>query len=224
MAALYALERLAQDHPDQRRPVVSVLCSYLRMPYLDPDERLTSQQLEAGAEPIGEQDRRERRQEVEVRYAVQGLLRAHVHRPPTAEGQPIPDYWGDDLDVYLGNATLITANFVGCRIHPNTRMAGVTIIGRASFADAVFTGPTWLREATFHGDVTFDRATFRYRANLRSATFHGNVSFADVNTPEGIDLDHAAARTDKTTTWPPERHQDLPEGGDSWTKLLREQV
>lgn len=102
-------------------------------------------------------------------------------------------------------------------------MAGVTIIGRASFADAVFTGPTWLRDATFHGDVTFDRTTFRCRANLRSTTFHGNVSFADINTPEGIDLDDATARTDKTTTWPPEWRQYSPDGGDSWTKLFREQ-
>ncbi|MFD7654542.1 pentapeptide repeat-containing protein [Actinosynnema sp. NPDC059797] len=221
MAALYALERLAQDHPDQRRPVVSVFCSYLRMPYLDPDERPTPRQLEAGAEPIGERDRRERRQEVEVRYAVQSLLRAHVHRPPTIEGQPVPDYWGDDLNVYLGNATLISPNFEGCRIHPNTRMASVTIMGNASFADAVFTGPTWLRGATFRGDVILDRASFRYRANFRSATFHGNVSFADVEAHEGIDLDNATTRTDKTTTWPPAWQQEPPNGDDGWTKLQK---
>ncbi|WP_285490306.1 pentapeptide repeat-containing protein [Amycolatopsis taiwanensis] len=33
LGGLHALERLAEDYPRQRRPVVSVLCAYLRMPY-----------------------------------------------------------------------------------------------------------------------------------------------------------------------------------------------
>lgn len=32
LAGLYALERLAQDHPAHRQTVVEVYCSYLRMP------------------------------------------------------------------------------------------------------------------------------------------------------------------------------------------------
>jgi hypothetical protein len=96
MAALYALERLAQDHPTQRRPVVSVLCAYLRMPFLDPDEpQPTASEGDTGAETITVRDRRERRQEVEVRFAVQGLLRRHVHCAPASHDSIDLEYWGD---------------------------------------------------------------------------------------------------------------------------------
>src|ERR1700727_2353869 len=33
LGGLYALERLAQDNPGQRSPIVNVICSYLRMPF-----------------------------------------------------------------------------------------------------------------------------------------------------------------------------------------------
>lgn len=36
LAGLYALERLAQDHPTQRLTIVNVLCAYLRMPFDHP--------------------------------------------------------------------------------------------------------------------------------------------------------------------------------------------
>jgi hypothetical protein len=32
LGGLYALERLAQDHPEHRQTIVNVLCAYLRMP------------------------------------------------------------------------------------------------------------------------------------------------------------------------------------------------
>jgi hypothetical protein len=36
LGGLYALERLAQDNPDQRPTIVSVFCAYLRMPFEPP--------------------------------------------------------------------------------------------------------------------------------------------------------------------------------------------
>lgn len=36
MAGLYALERLAQDNPDQRQTIVNVICAYLRIPFEPP--------------------------------------------------------------------------------------------------------------------------------------------------------------------------------------------
>ena len=39
LAGLYALERLAQNAPDQRQTIGDVICAYLRMPYTPPDEQ-----------------------------------------------------------------------------------------------------------------------------------------------------------------------------------------
>lgn len=112
MAGLYALERLAQDQPAQRRPVVSLLCAYLRMPYQDPDEL----QIRSENQSVVESNahlRRERLEEVEVRYAVQALLRVHVHSGPEPGTAAAPEYWGDDLDVSLMGATLLNLNLHG---------------------------------------------------------------------------------------------------------------
>jgi hypothetical protein len=38
LGGLHALERLAQNHPQQRQTIVDVICSYLRMPYTPPDD------------------------------------------------------------------------------------------------------------------------------------------------------------------------------------------
>ncbi|GHF76755.1 hypothetical protein GCM10017566_58630 [Amycolatopsis bartoniae] len=38
-------------------------------------------------------------EEVEVRFAVQALLRTHVHSGPAPGESTAPEYWGDDLDV-----------------------------------------------------------------------------------------------------------------------------
>ena len=37
LAGLHALERLAQNTPEQRQTIVDVICAYLRMPYTPPD-------------------------------------------------------------------------------------------------------------------------------------------------------------------------------------------
>jgi hypothetical protein len=180
MAGLYALERLAQDHPGQRKPVVNVLCAYLRMPFLDPDEpQPTVGGWDAGAETITAHERRERRQEVEVRYAVQGLLRRHVHCVP-AEGDPVnQEYWGDDLSVYLGAATLMNFNLNGCRVHPGTRFSGATFIGNHQFVGATFTGPVWFSRVTFTGSAIFDDAEFTSTARFDDATFMKEASFTN---------------------------------------------
>lgn len=40
LAGLYALERLAQEHPLQRQTIVNLLCAYLRMPFTEGEEEL----------------------------------------------------------------------------------------------------------------------------------------------------------------------------------------
>ena len=39
LAGLHALERLAQNTPDQRQAIVDVICAYLRMPYTPPEDQ-----------------------------------------------------------------------------------------------------------------------------------------------------------------------------------------
>ena len=64
LGGLYALERLAQNVPEQRQTIVNVICAYLRMPYDLPD-------------PDGE-DYRSREQERQVRFTAQRSDRKSV--------------------------------------------------------------------------------------------------------------------------------------------------
>jgi hypothetical protein len=203
MAGLYALERLAQDHPEQRRAVVNVLCAYLRMPYLSPDEpQPTADRLAAGAELISERERRERSQELEVRFAVQGLLREHVHHVPENLAVPSTTFWGIDLSVNLGEGTLVKMNLQDLRVHPNTRLAGTTFIGDQRFDGAAFTGPTWFRRARFTGDLILDGARFSGETDFREAVFEGRVSFAGVTAAKGFALHGARAKRGQDSIWP----------------------
>ncbi len=172
LAGLYALQRLGQDHPEQRRPIVNVWCAYLRMPFRDP-----------AAEGLDEHERAERRQELQVRLTVQRLLREHVHSGPH-EGEPVVSrFWGDDLDVDLTGATLYELNLRGCRIHPHTIFTEAQFLGPTLFNEATFTGEhTSFFRATFTGEdavVFFDDATFKSErtTSFVGVTFNSNTWF-----------------------------------------------
>lgn len=201
MAGLYALERLAQDQPAQRRPVVSLLCAYLRMPYQDPDEP-RNQADDDGVDQPDAGLRRERMEEVEVRYAVQALLRTHVHSGPQSGTEPSREYWGDDLDVPLMGATLLNLYLNGRRIHPSTKFSHATFVGPQNFAGVTFSGPTWFSRATFTDEVTFDGATFAFPARFDGATFPKKASFSHTQAVDGFDLGGARAAADEDHVWP----------------------
>src|SRR5207244_6090599 len=78
LGGLYALERVAQNNPDQRQTVVNVLCAYLRMPYQLPEDPPT-------------EDHRERVQEREVRLTSQRLLADHLR--PRNPKNPLATSW-----------------------------------------------------------------------------------------------------------------------------------
>ncbi|MGW9479186.1 pentapeptide repeat-containing protein [Saccharomonospora azurea] len=168
LAGLYALQRLGQVHPEQRRPIVNVWCAYLRMPFRDPD-----------AEDVDEQERAERLQEAEVRLTVQRLLREHVHSSPEHDELVSSRYWGDDLDVDLAGAILYRFDLRGCRIHPHAAFTDATFIGAAWFNDATFTGTARFAKATFTETAWFDSATFTDTAWFDSATFTDTAWFDD---------------------------------------------
>ncbi|HKR50228.1 MAG TPA: hypothetical protein VJT72_11720 [Pseudonocardiaceae bacterium] len=59
LGGLHALERLAQNNPDQRQTIVDVFCAYLRMPYALPDDKPPGKDAPAEAHTRHEQRRQE---------------------------------------------------------------------------------------------------------------------------------------------------------------------
>ncbi|MGW5054941.1 pentapeptide repeat-containing protein [Actinokineospora sp. NPDC004072] len=152
LGGLYALERLAQDHVEQRQTIVNVLCAYLRMPYVPPDnppvlDDTDDQLVDA---------HRERTQEREVRLAAQRILTNHL-RARDRRGNKPQSFWAD-IDLDLTGATLIDFTLDGCAAR------------RAVFA-----------RATFNGDAVFDRTAFSDDAVFSRATFTDNVRLGVVN-------------------------------------------
>ncbi len=214
LGALYALQRLGQNHPEQRRAIVNVWCAYLRMPFRDPDTAYMDAEEAA-----------ESRQEREVRLTVQRLLREHAHSGPY-EGKPAsPRFWGDELDVDLVGATLHRLSLTRCRIHPNAIFSGATFTGPVWFTNATFpgssnwfakanfTGPAWFGGVTFTGtsrfnkasfanDVTFDGATFTGPAWFDKAMFVRNTSFDNATFNDVCDFEDVRAFCDREHAWP----------------------
>ncbi|MDI5975469.1 pentapeptide repeat-containing protein [Amycolatopsis magusensis] len=186
LGGLYTLERLAQDHVEQQRPVVNVLCAYLRMPYLDPDQPSpTEDEIAVGMVPINEQERRERRQEREVRLTVQGLLREHAFNGPEPGCSAALTYWGSDdpaADIYinLSGATLIEIDLSNQRVHPNAIFSRATFTGDSRFVLARFVETAEFEHAEFVGDVSFSGAKFAGDMRFAGATFDGEAWFRGV--------------------------------------------
>ena len=173
LGALYALERLGQDHPDHRQTTVNVLCAYLRMPH-DPGT--------GGGER-------------QVRLTAQGILAAHLRE--TAESR----YWaGASLD--LTGATLVDLDLTGCRVqradfteaefHGDARFDGAAFAetarfdragfrGVARFSGARFTGQAWFYATEFHSLASFDEAVFADACRFEEAAFGDTARFDEVD-------------------------------------------
>lgn len=172
LAGLYALERLAQDHPGQRQTIVNVLCAYLRMPYTLPGDSLDyrTDDGNAAAEAAVRAEYYERVQEGEVRLAAQRVLTTHLH-PGADHMHPTASFWAD-IDVDLTGATLIDFNLAGCRVN-TAIVAGAHFSGSARFDEAVFTGNASFNDAVFTGDARFSKAAFSGSARFSRAAFAG---------------------------------------------------
>ncbi|XVS61886.1 hypothetical protein ACQPYE_26850 [Actinosynnema sp. CA-299493] len=100
---LYALERLAQDHPENpalRQTVVNVLCAYLRAPF-----DLPGDPPDVNADQATRDEHRERVQEREVRLTAQRILTTHIN-PDSDADHPMTTFWAD-TDFDLTAAVLI---------------------------------------------------------------------------------------------------------------------
>ncbi|MCG8919424.1 pentapeptide repeat-containing protein [Actinokineospora sp. PR83] len=200
LGGLYALERLAQDHAEQRQTIVNVLCAYLRMPY-----DLPEQAPEPGADKDLLLEHRERIQEREVRLTAQRLLATHL-RPGPDENTPAATFW-IDIDIDLTGATLIDLELDACTIRAArfseaiftgiTRFNGATFTHTAWFNGATFTHTAWFNGATFTHTARFNRATFTDTAWFKEAIFthtawFTGVTFADIAWFNGVTFTDAA--------------------------------
>lgn len=152
LAGLYALERLAQDHADQRQTIVNVVCAYLRMP------------LDGTAE------------EVQVRKAAQRILMLHL-RPGGGE-EPAGSYW-PDIDLDFSGARLVELTLTYCRIrsivcHETTFTEESKFCYTEFRTKADFTEATFKERADFRGVVIGGE-----RDAFRSAKFEQHAEFAE---------------------------------------------
>ena len=196
LGGLYALERVAQNNPDQRQTVVDVICAYLRMPYTPPAKPNPGRQADnemagtpSGTTTTGTASARDPRQELQVRLTAQRILTKHLHaahlRPRRGIAldddfdEPAPDpalqFWPrTDLD--LTGATLVGWKFSGCAAR-DAYFAEATFTGEAKFSEASFTGDATFKEAVFAGDAWFNRATFSSDATFKEVVFAGDAWF-----------------------------------------------
>ncbi|MFD4672274.1 pentapeptide repeat-containing protein [Lentzea sp. NPDC058450] len=179
LGGMYALERLAQNVPDQRQTIVNVLCAYLRMP---------------------EKESAEDRQ---VRLTAQRILASHLH----PEGDTF--WGGIDLDLTgavlvdfdltscrVRTAAFDAAKFVGAAAFREVLFAGEATFehaefgaeasftnaefgGRAAFGDTEFADIAWFSRAVFRAVARFDNAVFGEDAWYSEAMFAGPVLFDD---------------------------------------------
>ncbi|MBE8517130.1 pentapeptide repeat-containing protein [Amycolatopsis sp. H6(2020)] len=203
LAGLYALERLAQNTPDQRQTIVNLLCAYLRLPYAlptgpqlppwsslrapGPDEDPTGPQP-SGTEGLSSD------QELEVRGTAQRVLADHLY-PGDAAEVTRPEFW-PGITLNLTGAVLCHFDFRGCRVG-NVRFGGARFAGWTRFEDVEFTGyaifggsefdrSANFKRARFHGSALFRGATFRNGAMFDEAVFGDEALFGGVRMIDGV--------------------------------------
>ena len=196
LGGLYALERLAQDNPRQRQPVVNVLCSYLRMPYLAPlpvvrtDESSTeasgtpessSWQVAPGAIDTwvalaelvtSETDAslREALSDWHVRIAAQRILSLHLrHEPQQVTGADGVAIYRD-ADVATGESfwSGMSVDLTGAALYD------------FNFRNCVVRHGIF-RACRFFGVARFYGAVFERPAEFDGTRFHGAVWFEAAN-------------------------------------------
>jgi len=156
LAGLYALERLAQDAPNQRQTVVNVFCAYLRMPELF-EVSTTEEAFKV--------------EEYQVRMAAQRILIAHLDAADETKFWP-------DIDLDFTGATLrdwhLNARTVRRMICTRTKF-----VGPARFQGTRFTGMAGFSFATFESHAVFHSAVFEGGGRFSGVTFNCCGDFDD---------------------------------------------
>ncbi|MGI5330937.1 pentapeptide repeat-containing protein [Actinomadura nitritigenes] len=186
LTALYTLERLANDNPQQRQTIVNIVCAYLRMPYtppfagrLGPEEEHRERARRAAARYRAARDFRpipaepqtqgpDPHEEHQVRLTAQRLLTTHL--------QPDAEHHWADISLDLTSATLTGFTLTDCTVH-HADFSHTTLAGDTRFDGATFDGDTRFDGATFSGDTSFGKVTFSGRARFGRASFSGRTWF-----------------------------------------------
>lgn len=212
LAGLHALERLAQNTPDQRQTIVDVICAYLRMPYTPPDEQPPAEYAPAEVRTRYEN----RNQELQVRLTAQRILGTHL-KPKAGEA-----FWaGIYLDLTearlhrldLTDCHIQDAQFSGTRFNGNTGFGGTQFGAYAGFIgaqfdrDAIFSRVQFgayagFGRAQFDGYAGFDGARFGEDASFGAARFGGVMDFVMARFGERAGFGGARARLDLDHSWP----------------------
>jgi uncharacterized protein YjbI with pentapeptide repeats len=167
LAALYALERLADTNLKHRQTIVDVICAYLRIRRNEPETQ--SQETATG------------RDEVEVRATAQKIFRAHFEKDAKPD-----NYWDNihlDLhgarleDFSLHHCEVSDVDFRGAEFIGETRCSAASFKGDAHFEGAIFRGPAIFSYAEFSHNADFDKTEFCDRAEFEKATFQNFGSF-----------------------------------------------
>ncbi|WP_406638295.1 pentapeptide repeat-containing protein [Amycolatopsis sp. WGS_07] len=196
LAGLYALERLAQSHADQRQTIVNVLCAYLRMPF-DPDAEGSSEELQ-------------------VRKAAQRILMLHLR--PGGDAEPLGSYW-PDIDLDFSGARLVALTLTHCRIR-SIVCYQTEFEEFATFRDTEFGTKADFHEADFRERADFRSAVFGGNGDVfRGAKFHQHAEFG-VNSEVG--LAGALAKPGYKRSWPPGWTEEP--GNDGWLRLVPSSV
>lgn len=188
IVGLHALDRIGQEHPEQRKVVADVWCGYLRRRF----------QPLAAADPAdpASLDRAALDEEFEVRMTAQRLLLSHLRYAGTLdlESSLAPEagdkYWDlEQLD--LSGATLINVDFSnrvlptllapGARFYGTTTLAATYAAGRLDLAGARFEGPVTVNDAVLADDLTLTDATFNGFTTWHRTRFRGIAKFDGVN-------------------------------------------
>ncbi|WP_219152217.1 hypothetical protein [Amycolatopsis sp. TNS106] len=230
LAGLYALERLAQDNPNQRQMIVNVLCAYLRLPYSPPNEKKQQphrrSRARTGISPSTPlPPRHHPEEELLVRRTAQQILTTHLYTSdkstewPRLSSPTEPAFW-PGITLNLAGATLVdfelqgevaSANFRGARFTGVANFAHVRFNQHAMFTDASFAdGPAHFYGAWFGLRTSFINVDFGAdEAVFKEATFCGITFFRGAKFRGGVTLKdgRALANFNKnwgdTREWPP---------------------
>lgn len=176
LGGMYALERLAQNVPDQRQTIVNVLCAYLRMPYIPVSD--IDQEMQPDPAVV-----EKRAQERQVRMTAQRILAAHLRQAEVQEDGK-SSFW-PNVDLDLTAAVLLAFDFTVCHVRA-ARFIGTRFLESAKFNGALFCGSARFDEAEFGGLAVFDDARFADDVRFNRA------QFADISRFKGACFDRAA--------------------------------
>jgi hypothetical protein len=190
LAGLFALERLGQNNPGQRKVVVKVITSYLRMPL--PRVRAGEESDDGPAPKTA--DSVEMIQEVEVRKAAQQIIADHLGSDRVADSR-----WQEIDFIDLSGAHLFDFSLSDCHVrsiqmngavfegetlfrnfHCTLMFAASTVFkGFADFRGAVFEGHAWISWAKFEGGARFNSDDFFAGAQFKQFVSFQHTRFAE---------------------------------------------